>query len=144
AVLQGPAARVDEVLRALEGAGIAHLAAHGSASAQTPMLASVRLEDGPLFAYDAERLSRAPRVTVLSSCWVGGSVPASSGAPLGMAASLLAMGGTVVVAGVLPVSDHGIGAAMLGFHRALRAGVAPARAVADHLADAGFICYGTG
>lgn len=101
-VLRGPAARVDAVLRGVEGAEVAHLAAHGSASAQTPMLAAVQLEDGPLFAYDIERLARAPRVTVLSSCWVGGSTPASSGAPLGMTASLLAMGGRVVVAGVLP------------------------------------------
>ncbi|MFB9801856.1 CHAT domain-containing protein, partial [Streptomonospora salina] len=144
AVLRGAEARVEQVLRAAAGAGVAHLAAHGSASAQTPMLAAVRMEDGPLFAYDIERLSRAPRVTVLSSCWVGGAMPASSGAPLGMAASLLAMGGRVVVAGVLPVSDRTVGSAMLGFHRALRAGTAPARAVADHLAGAGFVCYGTG
>ncbi|MUL42958.1 CHAT domain-containing protein [Streptomonospora sp. PA3] len=144
AVLRGPQVRVAEVLRGLERADTAHLAAHGSASAQNPMLAGVLLADGPLFAYDVERLSRVPRVTVLSSCWVGGSVPAASGAPLGMAASLLAMGAEVVVAGVLPVSDHGIAAAMPAFHAALRAGAPPARAVADHLAEAGFICYGAG
>ncbi|MDT0303671.1 CHAT domain-containing protein [Streptomonospora wellingtoniae] len=142
--LRGPAVRVGAVLRGLEHADVAHLAAHGSVSAQSPMLSAIQLEDGPLFAYDVERLSRAPRVTVLSSCWVGGSAPACSGAPLGMAAALLAMGGRVVVAGVLPVSDHGIGPAMLAFHAALRAGVAPARAVADHLAGAGFVCYGAG
>ncbi|WP_345556739.1 CHAT domain-containing protein [Streptomonospora halophila] len=142
--LHGPAVRVAPVLRGMEGADVAHLAAHGSVSAQAPMLSAMLLEDGPLFAYDVERLSRAPRVTVLSSCWVGGSAPASSGAPLGMAAALLAMGGRVVVAGVLPVSDHGIGPAMLAFHAALRAGVPPARAVADHLAGAGFVCYGAG
>ncbi|QBI55242.1 CHAT domain-containing protein [Streptomonospora litoralis] len=143
-VLCGPRVCVDDVLGGLEEADIAHLAAHGSASWQAPMLAGVLLEDGPLFAYDVERLARAPRVTVLSSCWVGGSVPAASGAPLGMAASLLAVGGGAVVAGVLPVSDRGITPAMLAFHTALHAGATPAGAVAEHLADAGFICYGAG
>ncbi|GAB3448088.1 hypothetical protein GCM10027570_21260 [Streptomonospora sediminis] len=144
ALLHGPSARVQEVLRGLEAADIAHLAGHGSACPQTPMLSGVLVADGPLFAYDLERLTRAPDVTILSSCWVGCSAPASAGAPLGMPASLLAMGGRAVVAGVLPVSDHGITPAMLSFHAALRAGTGPARAVADHLADAGFVCYGAG
>ncbi|MDA0566081.1 CHAT domain-containing protein [Streptomonospora sp. S1-112] len=140
----GAEAGVGAVLAALDGADLAHLAAHGLACAEAPMLSGLVLEDASLFAYDLECLHHVPRTTVLSACWVGGSVPAPWGTPLGMAASLLSSGGAVVVASVLPVSDQDVSAAMVGFHTALTRGATPSRAVADHLADAGFLCYGAG
>lgn len=140
----GARADVGTVLAELDGADLAHLAAHGLACAQAPMLSGLVLEDASLFAYDLECLHHVPRTTVLSACWVGGSVPAPWGTPLGMAASLLSRGGAVVVASVLPISDRGVAEAMVGFHSALAGGATPARAVADHLAGAGFLCYGAG
>ncbi len=142
--LTGPAARVPTVLRELGRADLAHLAAHGFTSAENPMLSGLLLADGPLLAYDLEQLPRMPRLAVLSSCWVGGSTPAPSGVPLGLAAALLALGSAAVVAGVLPIRDHDITAAMVGFHTALASGTAPAQAVADHLSAAGFLCLGAG
>ncbi|GAA1084790.1 CHAT domain-containing protein [Nocardiopsis composta] len=132
------------VLRRLPGAPLAHLIGHGSVPSGTPMLSGILFADGPLFAYDVELLPGAPRLTVLSSCWTGRSVPAPSGAPLGLAAALIARGGRTVVAGVLPVRDGCIRGPMERFHAALAGGAGPARAVADHLAAYGFVCLGAG
>ncbi|MBB4933066.1 tetratricopeptide (TPR) repeat protein [Lipingzhangella halophila] len=143
-VLVGPEARVPDVLGELDHCGVAHLSAHGYAPAGTPMLSGLTLADGPLFAYDLERLSRTPALTVLSSCWGGRSQAAPGGFPLGLGTALLAAGGATVVAGVLPVSDHKTAAVMAGFHDALAAGAPPAQAVATHLAGSGFVCFGAG
>ncbi|MFC4561149.1 CHAT domain-containing protein [Nocardiopsis mangrovi] len=143
-VLTGDDARVSTVLDALGGADLAHIAAHGSTRPDAPMLSGVELADGPLLAYDLERLPRLPELTVLSSCWVGGSAPAASGIPLGLGSTLLALGGTTVVAGVLPIRDRDTGPAMAAFHTAVASGDQPAQAVADHLGDAGFVCFGAG
>ncbi|WP_020380231.1 CHAT domain-containing protein [Nocardiopsis potens] len=143
-VLTGDRAGAEEVLRRLPGAPVAHLIGHGSVPAEAPMLSGILFADGPLLAYDVELLAGAPRLTVLSSCWTGRSVPAPSGAPLGLAAALLARGGRTVVAGVLPVRDGCIRGPMERFHAALAAGAGPARAVADHLAAHGFVCLGAG
>ncbi|MFW5417070.1 CHAT domain-containing protein [Nocardiopsis sp. CNT-189] len=143
-VLTGDRAGAAEVLRRLPGAPVAHLIGHGSVPAEAPMLSGILFADGPLLAYDVELLAGAPRLTVLSSCWTGRSVPAPSGAPLGLAAALLARGGRTVVAGVLPVRDGCIRGPMERFHADLAAGAGPARAVADHLAGHGFVCMGAG
>ncbi len=143
-VLTGPRARVADVLHALGGSDVAHLSAHGYAPTDTPMLSGLTLADGPLFAYDLERLSRAPALTVLSSCWGGRSRPAPGGFPLGLGTALLVAGGATVVAGVLPVSDHAIVEAMAGFHDALVSGAPPDQATATHLAASGFVCFGGG
>ncbi|MBB6172730.1 tetratricopeptide (TPR) repeat protein [Nocardiopsis mwathae] len=143
-VLTGPDARVGAVLDGLARCDLAHIVAHGLVPAGAPMLSGLALADGPLFAYDLESLPEVPAVTVLSSCRVGTAAPSPAGVRLGFAAALLALGGATVVAGVLPVRDRGTPAAMERFHSALASGSAPARAVADHLADAGFLCFGAG
>ncbi|KUP96777.1 CHAT domain-containing protein [Thermobifida cellulosilytica] len=142
--LTGDGARSRSVLRGLARADLAHLSAHGFAWNGAPMCTGLWLADGPLFAYDLERVRRLPVVVVLSSCDSGRSAPAVSGFPLGMAASLLARGSATVVASVLPVSDGETVAAMVRAHGALRSGVPPAAVVAEHLADAGFVCFGAG
>src|SRR6185312_6088185 len=69
--LEGSAASVAAVLAALDGARLAHLAAHGSFRADNPQLSSLRLADGPLTVYDLETLSSPPPVLVLSACDTG-------------------------------------------------------------------------
>ncbi len=140
----GGEARSRAVLRGLARADLAHLSAHGFEWDGAPMYTGLWLDDGPLFAYDLERVRRLPSLVVLSSCGSGRSVPAASGLPLGMAASLLARGSATVVASVLPVSDEATAAAMARAHGALRAGRPPAAVVAEHLADSGFVCFGAG
>src|SRR5207245_7925335 len=69
--LTDDSATTNEVATALDGADLAHIAAHGSFRTDNPLFSSVRLSDGPLTVYDLERLSRAPRRVVLSACNTG-------------------------------------------------------------------------
>ena len=48
------------VLGALDGAPLAHIAAHGTFRADSPLFSSLRMDDGPLTVHDFERLGRAP------------------------------------------------------------------------------------
>ncbi|WP_408639184.1 CHAT domain-containing protein [Nocardiopsis endophytica] len=143
-LLAGPEATVAELRGSLPGARVAHLIGHGGMAPETPMLAALLFEDGPLFAYDAEMLSAAPRLAVLSACWLGMSTPAPSGAPLGMGTALLSRGAGTVVASAVPVRDREVMGPMGRFYRAVTTGTPPARAVADHLAEHGFLCLGAG
>ena len=58
--LTGARADVASVLAALDGSATAHIAAHGSYRADSPLFSSLRLADGPLTVYDLEGLSRPP------------------------------------------------------------------------------------
>lgn len=144
-ILVGAKARSRTVLRGLARADLAHFSAHGFARNGAPMCAGLVLADGPLLAYDVERVQHLPALVVLSSCTTGRPMPAvPSGFPLGIAASLLARGSATVVASVLRVPDVQAAAAMVRAHQALRSGVPPATVVAEHLAHLGFVCFGAG
>ena len=69
--LTGDDATVAQVAQALDGADSAHLAAHGRFRDDNPLFCSLELADGALTVYDLERLRRAPRRLVLSSCESG-------------------------------------------------------------------------
>ncbi|GAB3212458.1 CHAT domain-containing protein [Marinactinospora endophytica] len=143
-VLSGAAATADAVLRGLGAADIAHLGAHGMVPMDAPMRSGLLLNGGPLFAYDMERPARLPWLTVLSSCGLGQSVSSPTGVPLGLVSTVLARGGRTVIASMLPVRDRGAGRSMAALYAALLAGTPPAQAVADHLSEAGFVCFGAG
>ena len=51
-VLGSGTATARRVLGALDGAGLAHIAAHGSFRADSPLFSSLRLDDGPFTVYD--------------------------------------------------------------------------------------------
>ncbi|MGH7582459.1 MAG: CHAT domain-containing protein, partial [Gemmatimonadales bacterium] len=61
-------ANVGAVTAALDGADVAHLAAHGRLHFHNPLFSSLGFDDGPLTVYDLERLRRGPHHLVLSSC----------------------------------------------------------------------------
>ena len=69
--LLGETATVNATLRALDGAPLAHLAAHGHHDQENFLFSRLDLADGPLMAYDIQQLAAAPRHVVLSSCDVG-------------------------------------------------------------------------
>ena len=121
-VLTGGAATPQHVLPALEGAWLAHIAAHGTFRADSPLFSSLRLHDGALTVYDFEQLERAPYRMVLSSCDSG--VQASAGADelLGLVASLLPLGTAGIIAAIVPLNDEATVPAMLALHRHLRVG----------------------
>ncbi|HEY7102290.1 MAG TPA: CHAT domain-containing protein [Mycobacteriales bacterium] len=149
AVLTGPAATVDAVTAALDGAGLAHIAAHGNFRADQPLLSSLRLADGPLTGYDLERLTRAPRLIMLASCSTAMAEVRPGDELMGFAAALLAQGTGAVVAPLLPVPDEATRLAAHAVHRALRTGAGPAAALAaaaatDRYTTAAFLCLGAG
>ncbi|HLK75858.1 MAG TPA: CHAT domain-containing protein [Streptosporangiaceae bacterium] len=121
-VLEDAAATADKVLSALDGAWLAHIAAHGIFRADSPLFSSLRMHDGPLTVYDFERLSRAPYRLVLSSCEGAALAPAGANELLGLVSSLLPLGTAGIVAGLVPLNDQALVPLMVDLHRHLRAG----------------------
>ena len=110
------------MLSALDGAWLAHIAAHGIFRADSPLFSSLRMHDGPLTVYDFERLDRAPYRLVLSSCDSGVLAPAGANELLGLVSSLLPLGTAGIIAGIVPLNDQALVPLMVDLHRYLRAG----------------------
>jgi tetratricopeptide (TPR) repeat protein len=154
--LTGPDATVDAVLRGLDGAAVAHIAAHGRVRSDNPLFSALELADGPLTVYDLERLGRAPRLVLLSACQSGVGHVLAGDEMMGLTAALFALGTRTVVATVIPVPDQATRPIMLALHRGLRRGLSPARALAQARQEtdpgdltqfataAGFVCFGAG
>ncbi|MGH9126470.1 MAG: CHAT domain-containing protein, partial [Acidimicrobiales bacterium] len=146
--LVGSAATAPAVLSALERAAVAHLAAHGTFRADSPMFSSVLLADGPLTVYDLERLRRAPDTVVVAACDAAVSAVRTGDGLLGTGAALIGLGVRSVVAPVMPVPDHATVPIMVALHRHLLAGDTPAEALAnaqagqDPAVGAALICIG--
>jgi CHAT domain-containing protein len=121
-VLSGTDATAARVLNALEGTWLAHLAAHGTFRADSPMFSSLRMHDGPLTVYDFEQLGRAPYRLVLPSCDSGTQAPAGADELLGLVSSLLGLGTAGVIAAIVPLSDQAVVPVMVELHRRLQAG----------------------
>ncbi|RRO13104.1 CHAT domain-containing protein [Saccharopolyspora rhizosphaerae] len=146
-LLTGEEARTDQVLSALDGAQVAHLAAHGHFRDDQPLLSCLDLDDGPLYAHDLDGLRRSPTTVVLSACDVGKSAISKGDQLSGLTATLLERGTATVVASVVPVPDDRTVQVMLTFHEELDAGRPPSAALAKAQArhgETGFICIGYG
>ncbi len=141
-VLAGRDATVERVLGAVEGAGLVHLAAHGTFRADSPMFSSLGLYDGPLTVHDLEGLREPPATVVLSACDAAVSEVRSGDELLGVASGLLGIGATAVVASVLPVPDDTTADLAEAVHREMLAGLGPAAALASAHARRGAIAPG--
>jgi len=149
-------ATAERVLRSIDGAGTVHLAAHGRLVPHNPLFSELLLADGPLFAYDIERLAQAPHTVVLAACESGRSVVCAGDELLGLGAMFLARGSSRLVASPLPVPDAETAPLMTALHRDVAAGrpVADALARAQHavrgngdatdVAAGSFVCVGSG
>ena len=123
AVLLGQgSATAERVLSALDGAWLAHIAAHGTFRADNPLFSSIQLDDGPLTVHDFERLGRAPHWLILSSCDSGVAAAVGADELLGLASSLVPLGAVGIVASVVPVNDPAAVPLMLALHDALQRG----------------------
>ena len=134
-------------LTALDGAPLAHLAAHGHHERENFLFSRLDLADGPLMAYDIQQLPAAPRHVILSSCDVGRTVVRPGEEILGFTAALLYMGTATVTSSVTRVGDDDAVGIMTAYHRLLAAGVRPAEALAEAaLAEqfSPFVCFGGG
>ena len=120
-VLAGADATAEKVLYELDGAWLAHVAAHGVFRADSPLFSSLRMHDGPLTVYDFEQLKQAPYRLILSSCESGALAPAGADELLGLVSTLLPLGTAGIIAATLPLNDHAIVPVMIALHQHLRA-----------------------
>ncbi|HEY2689749.1 MAG TPA: CHAT domain-containing protein, partial [Streptosporangiaceae bacterium] len=110
-------------------AWLAHIAAHGTFRADSPLFSSLRMHDGPLTVYDFEQLRRAPYRLILSSCDSGVLAPVGADELLGLISSLLPLGTAGIVAGVVQLNDYAAVPLMVGLHQYLRSGQSLAEAM---------------
>lgn len=144
--LASPGSTVAAVLSALDGAAIAHLAAHGEHEPTNAMFSRLELADGPLFAHELARLRRPPRHVVLAACELAMNHIRPGDEALGFAGGLLAGGVRTVVAAASRVGDMAAASAMVEYHHRISAGDRPAVALAAAVAAdpfrRPFICLG--
>ncbi|MEV7390353.1 MULTISPECIES: CHAT domain-containing protein [unclassified Streptomyces] len=130
-VLEHDDAQVPRVLRELDGAALAHIAAHGSFRADSPLFSSLHMADGPLIVHDFERLDRSPYRIILSSCDTARLASVGADELLGLVTALLPLGTAGVVASSAPVNDAAVVPLMLALHKGLGAGLSLAEALRD-------------
>lgn len=104
-LLQAEAATAERVLAEAAGSDVLHVAAHGTLRADNPLFSALLLADGPLTAYELERLAPAPSVVTMTACSSGAGSTAYGDDILGLAWALLAGGSREVVAPLLPIPD---------------------------------------
>ena len=143
-VLTGAAATPAATLAGLDGAAIAHLAAHGQHRSENALFSTLELAGAPLLGYDLPR-AQPPPMVVLSSCDLGLTDVRPGDETFGMVTALLTAGAATVVASVARVADDSAMTVMVGYHRAVTAGRSPATALAlAGQTTAGFVCFGAG
>ncbi|MDT0433432.1 MULTISPECIES: CHAT domain-containing protein [Streptomyces] len=130
-LLEHEDARVPRVLRELDGAALAHIAAHGTFRADSPLFSSLRMADGPLIVHDFERLDRSPYRIILSSCDTARLASVGADELLGLVTALLPLGTAGVVASSAPVNDAAVVPLMLALHKGLGTGLSLAEALRD-------------
>jgi tetratricopeptide (TPR) repeat protein len=145
--LDGEKATVRETLAALDGAPLAHLAAHGHHDHENVLFSRLDLADGPLMAYDIQQVPVAPRHVVLSACDVGRTVLRPGEEVLGFTAALLYMGTATIISSVTRIADADAVGMMTTYHRLLAGGADPAGALAEAalaVPFSPFVCFGSG
>jgi CHAT domain-containing protein len=128
-VLGNGSATAERVLAALDGAWLAHVAAHGSFRSDSPLFSALRLDDGPLTVHDFERLGRAPYRLILSSCESGVAKPVGADELLGLTTGLVPLGAAGILASVVQVNDVAAVPLMVALHNHLSAGASLAEAL---------------
>jgi tetratricopeptide (TPR) repeat protein len=146
-VLAPPASGVDAVTRALDGAGLAHLACHGHIRADNPTFSSLLLSDGQLTVHDLEQRAVAPHRMVLAACESGSDVTYDGNEMLGFVSTLIARGTAGLVASTVVVPDWDVLPMMCALHEGVRQGATlaealhAARAKADLQDPAAFLSW---
>jgi tetratricopeptide (TPR) repeat protein len=128
-LLRDGSATVDACLAALDGARLAHVAAHGRFRPDSPLFSSLMLDDGPLTVHDLESLKVAPHRLILSACDSGVMVPVGADELLGLSAALLSMGTAGVLSTVAEINDEATVGLMLDVHDGLGHGLGLAEAL---------------
>jgi len=140
-------AEPDELIAALAGSSVVHVAAHGQHQPENPLFSSIRLSAGPVFAYDLDQRPPAAEHVVLSACELGQATIRPGDEALGLTSVLLHLGSRSVISGVARVHDGVAAELMPRYHQALAAGqpsdVALAAAIeSSEGLPAPFVCFG--
>lgn len=133
------------VLQSLDGASVAHLAAHGHHEPDNVLFSRLDFAQGPLNAYELLGLDQPPAHVVLSSCDLGRSTIAVGNETLGFTAALLHAGTSTVVSSLGRVPDDLAAEMMIDYHRRCAAGATPAEALAavgENRSWHPFVCFG--
>ncbi len=136
-------ARAADLVSALAGADVVHVAAHGQHQPSSPLFSSLRMADGDVYAHELPAGAIRARHVVLSACDVGTAQVRPGDEPLGLAHTLLATGVTSVVAAVAPVPDDETAAVMAAYHHRLAAGQPSDEALAGAGAGSAFVVLGS-
>jgi hypothetical protein len=146
--LTGAKATVKSVLRAMDGAKLAHFAAHGAHEPENALFSRLELADGALFGHEMAGLRQPPRQVVFAACELALNRIRPGDEALGFASALLASGSRTVIAPLSRVGDLASAAAMDDYYRALAVRDSPALALADAIAvdpfRRPFVCLGAG
>jgi len=115
-LLEGGDATIEKAMTALDGATLAHVAAHGRFRPDSPLFSSLEMADGPLTVHDLERLRVAPYRLVLSACESGVLAPVGVDELLGLASALFSIGTAGLVCSIAEVNDDATAALMVDLH----------------------------
>lgn len=131
---------------ALSSADVVHVAAHGTHQQESPLFSSLRLSDGPLYAYELDAERGAAPCVVLSACEAGLATVRPGDEGLGLTSVLLHLGSRSVVAAVARVRDDVAAGVMAQVHARMSGGTDSARALLDALTGeeqvAPFVAFG--
>jgi tetratricopeptide (TPR) repeat protein len=135
----------EKVLKALDGASVAHIAAHGHHEPDNVLFSRLDFGLGPLNAYELLGLDQPPSHVVLSSCDLGRSTVAVGNETLGFTAALLHAGASTVVSSLARVPDDMAAEMMIEYHQHCAKGATPAEALAlvgEHRPWHPFVAFG--
>lgn len=103
-VLGGRAATVEQVSRAVDGAGVVHIAAHSSVNSEHPLFSAIQLFDGDFTLHALTGLKKPPNVVILASCESAASEAVGT-TTAGLAHGLLRLGVGAVIGTALEIPD---------------------------------------
>jgi len=129
-LLSGASATTAAAHAALAGSDVLHVAAHGSHREENPLFSSLRLADGPLYAYEIDPARGTPPCVTLSACEAGLATLRPGDEGLGLTHVLLHVGAAAVVAGVARVRDDVAATVMQRVHTLMAGGASSAEALA--------------
>ncbi|HET6652447.1 MAG TPA: CHAT domain-containing protein [Nocardioides sp.] len=135
-LLAGEAATTAAARDALARSDVLHVAAHGTHRHDSPLFSSLRLVDGPLYAYELDPAQGMPGCVTLSACEAGLATLRPGDEGLGLTHVLLHDGVGSVVAGVARVRDDVAAVTMQRVHEEMAGGTSSAEALAVALAEA--------
>jgi CHAT domain-containing protein len=128
-VLAPPASTVETVTRALDHAGLVHLACHGHIRADNPTFSSLLLSDGQLTVHELDQRGVTPHRLILAACQSSSDTTYPGNETLGFISTLLAHGSAGLVASSMVVPDRDVIPLMTSLHTAVLRGVTLAEAL---------------